>query len=544
MENNNNKSQKMNSEAGPSSANHSTREKMFMFDLNELPDSDYSEDSADDCVATREDAAPQGDDEVQKSVSDFSFPILEGRVVSDDEVSVENYQNPVVNSDEIRRALKGKMPMNYAEGGCSKEAAAYIDAAAAVLGDDDDDEEEEDEEGVKDISSDEDDEVPSSDEDSAIEGILMLHEQDPNAASGSRPQSKRKIDFSEYYKPPCTRIGGAGPKTVIQVESIKDIVDDGYRWRKYGRKEIKGNPNNPRGYYRCTSQTCTARKQVERDAKNSKYVIVSYEGIHNHGLPPTKPKTPTPTPAPATATTPTPTPATIPSSNTTTPAVSASTSKPARPILPYPSANSLSTYPHYANLGYFPGYRSYGTMNYMWPNNPHFYSMAHKSNMAVPSYGTVSSSNFQNRFATSFSNPQNAASGPATGRAAPLSGFPISPSLPPFDTVPYGHDFLHIRGYTTSAAAAATTAQLSPLSESTTAQRFPLRDANATTSQLSPSRDANATPAQLLPFRDANATTAQLFPLGDANATTVQLFPLRDPTPPEEEDKDVVSKNE
>lgn len=133
-------------------------------------------------MATREDAAPEGDDEVQKSASDFSFPILEGRVVSEDEVSVENYKNPVVNSDEIRRALKGKMPMNYSEGGCSKEAAAYIDAAAAVLGNDDD------EEVVKDISTDEDDEVPSGDEGSAIEGILMLHEQDPNAASGSCPQ--------------------------------------------------------------------------------------------------------------------------------------------------------------------------------------------------------------------------------------------------------------------------------------------------------------------------------------------------------------------
>ncbi|KAI5394790.1 hypothetical protein KIW84_061415, partial [Lathyrus oleraceus] len=121
MEHNNNKSQKMNSEAGPS-ANHSTREKMFHFDLNELPDSDYSEDSPDDChVATREDAEPQGDDEVEKSVSDFSFPILEGRVVSEDEVSVENYKNPVVNSDEIRRALKGKMPMSYSVGGCSRE---------------------------------------------------------------------------------------------------------------------------------------------------------------------------------------------------------------------------------------------------------------------------------------------------------------------------------------------------------------------------------------------------------------------------------------
>ncbi|CAI8593375.1 unnamed protein product [Vicia faba] len=156
--------------------------------------------------------------------------------------------------------------------------------------------------------------------------------------------------------------------------------------------------------------------------------------------------------------------------------------------------------------------------------------MAHKSNMAVPSYGTVSSSNFQNRFATSFSNPQNAASGPATGRAAPLSGFPISPSLSPFDTL-----LLLLN----SPLSESTTAQRFPLRDAnaTTAQRFPLRDANATTAQLSPSRDANATPAQLLPFRDANATTAQLFPLGDANATTVQLFPFRDPTPAEEEDQ-------
>lgn len=119
-------------------------------------------------------------------------------------------------------------------------------------------------------------------------------------------------------------------------------------------------------------------------------------------------------------------------------------------------------------------------MNYMWPNNSHFYNLAHKSNMTVPSYGSVSSLNFQNRFSTSFANPQNAIPGPATGRVTPFSGFPISPSLPPFDTVPYGHDYLHIRGYTTSAAAAA----------ATTAQLFPLRDPTTPTEE----EDKNVVP--------------------------------------------------
>lgn len=31
------------------------------------------------------------------------------------------------------------------------------------------------------------------------------------------------------------------PKAVVQVESVADVLDDGYRWRKYGQKSIKGN---------------------------------------------------------------------------------------------------------------------------------------------------------------------------------------------------------------------------------------------------------------------------------------------------------------
>lgn len=32
-------------------------------------------------------------------------------------------------------------------------------------------------------------------------------------------------------------------RVVIQTTSDIDILDDGYRWRKYGQKVVKGNPN-------------------------------------------------------------------------------------------------------------------------------------------------------------------------------------------------------------------------------------------------------------------------------------------------------------
>ncbi|KAG5120518.1 hypothetical protein AAZX31_14G006900 [Glycine max] len=72
---------------------------------------------------------------------------------------------------------------------------------------------------------------------------------------------------------------------VVQTSSEVDLVNDGYRWRKYGQKLVKGN-TNPRSYYRCSNPGCPVKKHVERASYDSKTVITTYEGQHDHEIPP------------------------------------------------------------------------------------------------------------------------------------------------------------------------------------------------------------------------------------------------------------------
>ncbi|XP_047328966.1 probable WRKY transcription factor 33 isoform X2 [Impatiens glandulifera] len=74
------------------------------------------------------------------------------------------------------------------------------------------------------------------------------------------------------------------PRVVIQATSVADILDDGYRWRKYGQKVVKGNPN-PRSYYKCTSAGCPVRKHVERASDNLRSILTTYEAKHIHHVP-------------------------------------------------------------------------------------------------------------------------------------------------------------------------------------------------------------------------------------------------------------------
>ncbi|CBI36506.3 unnamed protein product, partial [Vitis vinifera] len=77
------------------------------------------------------------------------------------------------------------------------------------------------------------------------------------------------------------------PRIIVQTTSEVDLLDDGYRWRKYGQKVVKGNPY-PRSYYKCTNPGCNVRKHVERAATDPKAVITTYEGKHNHDVPAAK----------------------------------------------------------------------------------------------------------------------------------------------------------------------------------------------------------------------------------------------------------------
>ncbi|KAK8507475.1 hypothetical protein V6N13_141498 [Hibiscus sabdariffa] len=118
-------------------------------------------------------------------------------------------------------------------------------------------------------------------DDRATQGSISLCD---DAANDDESESKRRK--TEMCSTEMNVASGAlrEPRVVVQIESDVDILDDGYRWRKYGQKVVKGNPN-PRSYYKCTSPGCPVRKHVERASHNLKYVLTTYDGKHNHGVP-------------------------------------------------------------------------------------------------------------------------------------------------------------------------------------------------------------------------------------------------------------------
>ncbi|KAH7571354.1 hypothetical protein JRO89_XS04G0028300 [Xanthoceras sorbifolium] len=59
--------------------------------------------------------------------------------------------------------------------------------------------------------------------------------------------------------------------------------EDGYNWRKYGQKQVKGS-EYPRSYYKCTNPNCQVKKVVER-SYDGQITEIIYKGVHSHPKP-------------------------------------------------------------------------------------------------------------------------------------------------------------------------------------------------------------------------------------------------------------------
>ncbi|KAI4354515.1 hypothetical protein L6164_003368 [Bauhinia variegata] len=94
--------------------------------------------------------------------------------------------------------------------------------------------------------------------------------------------TNQKVHFQQLPPARISTYEKNDNKYTMKIKSFGNgMGDDGYKWRKYGQKSIKNNPN-PRSYYRCTNPRCSAKKQVERSNEDPDTLIITYEGLHLH----------------------------------------------------------------------------------------------------------------------------------------------------------------------------------------------------------------------------------------------------------------------
>ncbi|KAK2447893.1 putative WRKY transcription factor [Trifolium repens] len=80
------------------------------------------------------------------------------------------------------------------------------------------------------------------------------------------------------------------PVTSVCHVKEEKLLEDEWRWKKYGRKSIKGSPHS-RSYYKCSSfKDCPARLQFEKSETEENTYVVTYRGNHDHQKPDVKRK--------------------------------------------------------------------------------------------------------------------------------------------------------------------------------------------------------------------------------------------------------------
>ncbi|XP_064940889.1 probable WRKY transcription factor 43 [Musa acuminata AAA Group] len=112
--------------------------------------------------------------------------------------------------------------------------------------------------------------------DTTSNGQVFLGLQDGNNVPASHASRENEGNPSKTKEKKVRK-----PRYAFRTRSQLDILDDGFRWRKYGQKAVKNN-RFPRSYYRCTHQGCDVKKQVQRLSMDESIVVTTYEGVHSH----------------------------------------------------------------------------------------------------------------------------------------------------------------------------------------------------------------------------------------------------------------------
>ncbi|KAE9617742.1 putative transcription factor WRKY family [Lupinus albus] len=103
---------------------------------------------------------------------------------------------------------------------------------------------------------------------------LMSHSEDGSEES---TQPKNVIQGSDIEQHPVLE---EDQKETSHATEIVRSSEDGYNWRKYGQKQVKGC-EYPRSYYKCTQPNCLVKKKVER-SHDGQITAIIYKGSHNH----------------------------------------------------------------------------------------------------------------------------------------------------------------------------------------------------------------------------------------------------------------------